>query len=450
MPRRCRDRPSPQAGALSFACVQLFAAIIMAAGVIERYGRRPLLLTSSVGATLSLAAMAKASQLGAGASARVAFFWIAKWVLALRGGVLGRSRTIRGAAAAPPRRRLPRTGRRDPRSADVPAGLHGISTWHPAASPRPAPTEYPRGTPAAGPRPVPLGTSTWHPAAGLRPAPTEYPRGTPAAGPRPALDGGAATKNVAPRTSRRDPATPLTGWTALACVDAFIAFVTLGLSTLSWVYAAEVFPDAIRGRAMALATFVFWGWTFACIELYDAAAARLSVPGVLGLFSGFCFLDAARPPSGKRKPVGPGVAPAFKRTTAARRRSGDGSRRRRGVPRGYSKGNRSRPRRGVPRGYSQGTGRADAAAATWIFRGGGNSERRPPFWLIRAALDCGHRTIHVASRGGAATRPRPIHGGTPRRCRDPSTDHPRGTSILTANILWDGARTAEIGSTPAV
>ena len=71
-------------------------------------------------------------------------------------------------------------------------------------------------------------------------------------------------------------------------MDAFIAFVTLGLSTLSWVYAAEVFPDAIRGRAMAVATFVFWGWTFAGIELYDTAAARLSVPGVLGLFAGFC------------------------------------------------------------------------------------------------------------------------------------------------------------------
>lgn len=74
------------------------------------------------------------------------------------------------------------------------------------------------------------------------------------------------------------------GLASLLSADAYIASVTLGLSTLSWVYCAEVLPDGERGRGMAYATVLFWGVTFASLQLFNVAVATLTVAGVLGLF----------------------------------------------------------------------------------------------------------------------------------------------------------------------
>ena len=77
------------------------------------------------------------------------------------------------------------------------------------------------------------------------------------------------------------------GLSASLAADAYIAAVTLGLSTLSWVYCAEILPDGERGRGMAYATVLFWGVTFASLQLFDVAVATLTVAGVLGLFALF-------------------------------------------------------------------------------------------------------------------------------------------------------------------
>lgn len=90
-------------------------------------------------------------------------------------------------------------------------------------------------------------------------------------------------------------ASSLAGVSVLVVVFAcgFITSLTAGLSTLSWVYAAEVFPDAVRGRAMSIATLAFWGATFVLIESYTPLAKAVSVPGVLLLFAGCCACSAA-------------------------------------------------------------------------------------------------------------------------------------------------------------
>ena len=82
------------------------------------------------------------------------------------------------------------------------------------------------------------------------------------------------------------------GLLAILAADCFIACVTLGLSTLSWVYAAEVFPDAIRGRAMAAATIAFWGCTFLFIESFDVVSGAITIPGVLGVFAALSLASA--------------------------------------------------------------------------------------------------------------------------------------------------------------
>ncbi|KAJ1462039.1 general substrate transporter [Pelagophyceae sp. CCMP2097] len=83
------------------------------------------------------------------------------------------------------------------------------------------------------------------------------------------------------------------GAATIAFVCCFIAFVTLGLSTLSWVYASEIFADATRGRAMSIATSVFWGTTAVSVVLYPTLEAAISVPAVLMLFAGCSALSAA-------------------------------------------------------------------------------------------------------------------------------------------------------------
>ncbi|KAJ8601256.1 hypothetical protein CTAYLR_003269 [Chrysophaeum taylorii] len=80
-------------------------------------------------------------------------------------------------------------------------------------------------------------------------------------------------------------------WTvAFAC--SFIASVTLGLSTLSLVYASEVFPDKLRGRAMSASTFVFWAGSFALVEAFVPVARLITIPRVCDILGLSCALGA--------------------------------------------------------------------------------------------------------------------------------------------------------------
>ena len=74
---------------------------------------------------------------------------------------------------------------------------------------------------------------------------------------------------------------------------AFIVAVTLGLSTLSWVYAAEVMPSRVRGVAMALGTVVFWSATFGTVESYASLAARFGEAGVFFGYAVCCGVACA-------------------------------------------------------------------------------------------------------------------------------------------------------------
>mmetsp|Transcript_21171 Transcript_21171/g.32485 ORF Transcript_21171/g.32485 Transcript_21171/m.32485 type:complete len:514 (+) Transcript_21171:140-1681(+) len=73
---------------------------------------------------------------------------------------------------------------------------------------------------------------------------------------------------------------------------AFIAAVTLGLSTVSLLYASEVFPDRLRGRAMATSTTIFWLFSFILAEAFPFLKDHFKVTGVLDIFS-LCSLFSA-------------------------------------------------------------------------------------------------------------------------------------------------------------
>jgi MFS transporter, SP family, galactose:H+ symporter len=49
-------------------------------------------------------------------------------------------------------------------------------------------------------------------------------------------------------------------WIAVAAVAAFVGFFAIGLGPVFWLLISEIFPLALRGRAMSLATVANWGF----------------------------------------------------------------------------------------------------------------------------------------------------------------------------------------------
>jgi sugar porter (SP) family MFS transporter len=50
------------------------------------------------------------------------------------------------------------------------------------------------------------------------------------------------------------------GWIAVASVAAFVGFFAIGLGPVFWLLISEIFPLALRGRAMSCATVANWGF----------------------------------------------------------------------------------------------------------------------------------------------------------------------------------------------
>ena len=63
-------------------------------------------------------------------------------------------------------------------------------------------------------------------------------------------------------------------WLTVASVALYVAFFAVGLGPVFWLLIAEIFPLAVRGRAMSLAAISNWGFnlvvTVTFLELIDA------------------------------------------------------------------------------------------------------------------------------------------------------------------------------------
>jgi MFS transporter, SP family, galactose:H+ symporter len=70
-------------------------------------------------------------------------------------------------------------------------------------------------------------------------------------------------------------------WIAVISVAAFVGFFAIGLGPIFWLLIAEIFPLALRGRAMSLATVA--NWVFNLI----VSATFLNLVGVIGSASAF-------------------------------------------------------------------------------------------------------------------------------------------------------------------
>jgi len=63
-------------------------------------------------------------------------------------------------------------------------------------------------------------------------------------------------------------------WLAVASVAAYVGFFAIGLGPVFWLLIAEIFPLALRGRAMSLATVANWGFNLiVAVTFLDLVAA---------------------------------------------------------------------------------------------------------------------------------------------------------------------------------
>jgi MFS family permease len=70
-------------------------------------------------------------------------------------------------------------------------------------------------------------------------------------------------------------------WIALVSVAAYVGFFAIGLGPIFWLLIAEIFPLALRGRAMSLATVA--NWVFNLI----VSATFLNLVGAVGSAGAF-------------------------------------------------------------------------------------------------------------------------------------------------------------------
>jgi MFS transporter, SP family, galactose:H+ symporter len=70
-------------------------------------------------------------------------------------------------------------------------------------------------------------------------------------------------------------------WISVISVAAYVGFFAIGLGPVFWLLIAEIFPLALRGRAMSLATVANWGFNLI------VSATFLNLVGALGSASAF-------------------------------------------------------------------------------------------------------------------------------------------------------------------
>ncbi len=84
--------------------------------------------------------------------------------------------------------------------------------------------------------------------------------------------------------------TRLHGIPLLIMVVTAIAFYAMTLAPVTWVVLSEIFPNRIRGAAMAIATFSLWSACFVLTYTFPLLNSLLNVSGTFWLYGTICIL----------------------------------------------------------------------------------------------------------------------------------------------------------------
>tara|TARA_R110002020_G_scaffold233050_26_gene444818 strand:+ start:1220 stop:2560 length:1341 start_codon:yes stop_codon:yes gene_type:complete len=73
---------------------------------------------------------------------------------------------------------------------------------------------------------------------------------------------------------------------------AYIAFFAVSIGPLPWLYMAELFPQALRSRGMALASVANWSCNFAVVFAFPVVVFHFGAPVTFAMFGIFCAAGA--------------------------------------------------------------------------------------------------------------------------------------------------------------
>jgi len=82
----------------------------------------------------------------------------------------------------------------------------------------------------------------------------------------------------------------LSGWPILVLVVSAIACYSMSLAPVTWVVLSEIFPNKIRGAAMAIATFALWSACFILTYTFPLFNSGLGASGTFWLYGILCIL----------------------------------------------------------------------------------------------------------------------------------------------------------------
>ena len=85
----------------------------------------------------------------------------------------------------------------------------------------------------------------------------------------------------------------ITGWAVLLMVVLAIACYAMTLAPVTWVVISEIFPNRIRGMAMAVSTFALWAACFVLTYTFPLLNAGLGAYGTFWLYAAICVLGFA-------------------------------------------------------------------------------------------------------------------------------------------------------------
>ncbi|MDP4278242.1 MAG: MFS transporter, partial [Bacteroidota bacterium] len=83
----------------------------------------------------------------------------------------------------------------------------------------------------------------------------------------------------------------LKGIAVLSLVIIAIAIYAMSLAPIVWVILSEIFPNRIRGAAMALATFALWAACFMLTYTFPLLNASLGASGTFWVYAGICLVS---------------------------------------------------------------------------------------------------------------------------------------------------------------
>ncbi|MGD8781367.1 MAG: sugar porter family MFS transporter [Ignavibacteria bacterium] len=81
----------------------------------------------------------------------------------------------------------------------------------------------------------------------------------------------------------------ITGWTLLLLVILAIACYAMSLAPVTWVVLSEIFPNRIRGAAMAVATFALWTACFILTYTFPLLNSWLGASGTFWIYGLICI-----------------------------------------------------------------------------------------------------------------------------------------------------------------